>query len=383
MHICFLCNEYPPGKHGGIGSLTQSLARAMSGRGHQVTVIGIYAPELAGVSFDEKVKVIRLPHTSLRGAGFVANGARLRRALRKIHAACPIDVLEGPEASLAMVEKDFPAAKVIRMNGGHHFFAVTLGNEPRTWRGWQEARSFARADHLCAVSNFVGEKTRELLALGDRPIEILPNPVDVHWFKPASPQVEQRGLIFFAGTICEKKGVRQLVDAMPQIVARVPYANLWLIGRDSRDNEGQSYIEFLQQRIPAHLRDHIHFKGAVEHDQLPGLLAQASVCVYPSHMEALPVAWIEGMAMGKAIVASSSGPGTEVIDDDISGLLCDPRDPNAIAQRIIQLLENHELRQRLGTAARQRAEQVFSLDVLSERNEDFYRRCVEGKSHGA
>ncbi|HYE72499.1 MAG TPA: glycosyltransferase, partial [Blastocatellia bacterium] len=150
MHICFLCNEYPPGKHGGIGSLTQSLARSLVLRGHQVTVIGIYEPNQAGISNDEGVSVIRLPHTSIRGAGFIANGSRLRRALQDLHCQQPIDILEGPEASLAMIEKDFPAAKVIRMHGGHHFFSVTLGKKPRAWRGWQEARSFARADHLCA-----------------------------------------------------------------------------------------------------------------------------------------------------------------------------------------------------------------------------------------
>lgn len=383
MHICFICNEYPPGKHGGVGTLTQAIARAMVARGHQVSVVGIYAPEVAGTTSDKGVKVIRLPHTALRGTGFFTNGLRLRRALQELHRAMPIDVLEGPDAGLAMVAKSFPATKVIRMNGGHHFFAVTLGNKPRAWRAWQEARSFACADHLCAVSNYVGEKTRELLKLGDRHIEVLPNPVDVHWFKPSPTQSEEQGLILFVGTVTEKKGVRQLVEAMPQIVARVPYAKLWIIGRDSRNAQGQSYTEQLQQQIPASMHAHIFFKGAIEHDELPPLLARASVCVYPSHMEALPLAWLEGMAMGKAIAASQTGPGAEVIGDGISGLLCDPHNSASIAEKIIRLLEDDALRQRLGRAARQRAEQVFSLDVLADRNEDFYRRCVEEKQYGA
>lgn len=384
MHICFLCNEYPPGQHGGIGSFTQTLARALVKRGHEVTVAGIYAPEQARHSLDEGVKVYRLPHTSLRGAGFVANGARLRRALMEIHRASPIDVLEGPEASLSMVAKDFPAAKIIRMHGGHHFFAVTLGARPRAWRSWLEARSFARADYLCAVSNFVGETTRDLLSFGNRHVEVLPNPIDVELFKPASQLAEHRGLILFVGTVSEKKGIRQLIAAMPQIVARVPHAKLWVVGRDGRDAAtGESFTKLLRRTIPDNLCGSIEFKGAVGRGELPALIAQASVCVYPSHMEALPVAWLEGMAMGKAVAASRTGPGAEVIADGVSGLLCDPYDPASIAREIVRLLEDEELRRRLGSAARRRAEEVFSLDVLVARNEEFYRRCVSGKQHGA
>jgi glycosyltransferase involved in cell wall biosynthesis len=377
MHVCFLCNEYPPGKHGGIGSFTQTLARSLAARGHEVTVAGVYAPDQAGVSRDAGVKVVRLPHTQVRGAGFVANGARLRRALNELHRTSPIDVLEGPEASLSMVEKDFPAAKVIRMHGGHRFFAVTLGKQPRPWRSWLEARSFARADHLCAVSNFVGEKTRELLGFGERHVEVLPNPVDVELFKPAPDHAEQRGLIVFVGTVCEKKGVRQLVAAMPQVVARVPEAKLWVVGRDGRDDAtGESYTEMLRRTMPEGLRERVHFMGAVERAELPALLARASVCVYPSHMEALPVAWLEGMAMGKAVAASRIGPGAEVIADGESGLLCDPHDSSSIARLLVRLLEDEGLRRRLGRAARRRAEEVFSLDVLVKRNEDYYERCV-------
>jgi glycosyltransferase involved in cell wall biosynthesis len=384
MHICFLCNEYPPGKHGGIGSVTQTLARALVRRGHAVTVVGVYPAGQAGLSKDEGVQVVRVPHAALRGTGFLINGARLRAALWKLHRAAPVDVLEGPESSLALVPRDFPAAKLIRMHGGHHFFAVTLGRQPRAWRSWQEARSFARADQLCAVSHFVGQTTRELLRLGERPIEVLPNPVDVELFQPAPPESAQPGLILFAGTVCEKKGVRQLIEAFPQIAAQVPEARLWLVGRDGCDDTtGGSYTAMLRKLIPPALRERIVFKGPVERATLPPLLAAASVCVYPSHMEALPVAWLEGLAMGKAVVASRSGPGAEVIADGQTGLLCDPQQPASIAEALVRLLQDEPLRRRLGGAARQSAEHNFSLDVLVARNEAFYLRCAREKSPGA
>src|SRR5262245_41538365 len=142
MHICFLCNEYPPGRHGGVGSFTQTLARALVNCDHKATVIGLYACEKILDERDEGVRVVRVPHAILPGTGFLINGARLRYVLRYLHSQDAIDVLEGPELSFAIIPADFPAIKVIRMNGGHQFFAATLGSKPRRWRSWLERRSF-------------------------------------------------------------------------------------------------------------------------------------------------------------------------------------------------------------------------------------------------
>ncbi len=383
MHVCFLCNEYPPGPHGGVGSFTQTLARALARRGHQVTAIGFYPQGRAGEENDEGVRVLRLPHAELPGTGFVVNGARLRGALRQLHQQSPIDIIEGPEISLAVIPEDFPAAKLIRMNGGHQFFAATLGAQPRRWRSWLERRSFAHANHLCAVSNYVAETTRQLLHLGNRPIEILPNPVDTTRFQPQSPGLEEDGLILFVGTVCEKKGVRQLVEAMPQIVAAAPHSRLWVAGRDWHDPQtGESFIEKLRGMIPPELADKVIFKGRIEHAQLPGLMAKASVCVYPSHMEAMPLAWLEGLAMGKAIVASETGPGPEAIEDGVSGLLCNPHEPSSIAEKILRLLKDGELRRRLAQQARKRAVNLFSVESLTARNEEFYAHCVGHRRNG-
>jgi glycosyltransferase involved in cell wall biosynthesis len=229
---------------------------------------------------------------------------------------------------------------------------------------------------LCAVSRFVASKTLELLQMQERPVEILPNPVDTSMFAPPDSMREEDGLIVFAGTVCEKKGVRQLVQAMPLILQAVPQARLSIIGRDSRDPDGGSYTTKLRESLPDQLKGRVCFEGQVGHAGMPERLARATVCVYPSHMEALPLAWLEGMAMGKCVVASRTGPGPEVIEHGISGLLCDPHDPSAIAEHVIAALTQPALRQRIGAAARARIAARFSESVLVTRNEEFYRRCL-------
>jgi glycosyltransferase involved in cell wall biosynthesis len=277
---------------------------------------------------------------------------------------------------MASVERTFPATKIIRMHGGHHFFSVTLGQRPRPWRSWLERRSFSHADVLCAVSRFVGETNRDLLQLGDCHIEVIPNPIDLSQFQPQPATRETEGLILYVGAVCEKKGIRQLVEAMPRVINAVPGAKLWVVGRDSLDEDtGRSFTEQLRERIPSPIADRIVFHGGVDRRNIPDLIAQAAVCVYPSHMEALPIAWLEGLAMGKAVVASRTGPGPEVLEHGVSGLLCDPYDPDSIAECVIGLLQDTARRREMGRQARQRVLDRFSLEVLVERNETFYLQC--------
>lgn len=378
MRICFLCHEYPPGPHGGIGTFTQLLARALAQRGHAVVVAGVYPTRTLVREQDQGVVVIRIPHSRLRHLGFLHNALRLARQLRGLAAERPLDILEGQENAFALLRRTFPVCRVLRMHGGHHFFHAGLGARPRAARSWLERRSFAAADRFCAVSRHVADATRRLLDLGPVPIEILPNPVDTERFRPMPQVPVTPGLIAFVGTLCEKKGIRQLVQAMPEIRAAVPEACLVAFGRDTKDPaSGSSYRKALEAALLPEVRGRVSFPDHMDNFQLPHELARAQVLVYPSHLEAHPVAWLEGLAMGKPVVASDTGPGPEVIEDGVSGLLCNPRDPHAIAESVIRVLRNGPLADRLGAAARQRALQEFSVDRLVGRNEDFYRRCVE------
>jgi glycosyltransferase involved in cell wall biosynthesis len=84
------------------------------------------------------------------------------------------------------------------------------------------------------------------------------------------------------------------------------------------------------------------------------------------------------MAMGKAVLASSLGPGPEVITDGQDGLLVNCRHSRPIADALIRLLQDAELRQRLGQAARRRAVADYGLSLHVQRNLDFYRAVVDG-----
>jgi len=378
LHICFACSEYPPAPHGGIGSFIQTLGRELVRRGHRVSAVGMYysGPHLVEEENDCGVHVIRLPCRGWPLLRVLPNRLRQRKAFFDLHRQTPIDIIEGSEAAFARTGGGLPGLKLLRMHGGPAFFGIRDFRELRAER-W----SFRIADEICAVSQCVADGTRRILGLGDRHVEVIPNPVNVEEFFPPADGSEEEGLIVFTGTVIERKGIRQLIEAMPAIVAAVPAAHLEVYGGEAVPEPPVPMAKVLNDSLPAEIAGRVSWKGRVARGTLPGVLRRASVCVYPSHIEAMPIGWLEGLATGKAVVASKTGPGPEIIDDGVTGLLCDPADPQSIAGKVIRLLKDREERGRLGAAARKMCVERYSLPALVERNIDYYQGLLSrGKS---
>jgi glycosyltransferase involved in cell wall biosynthesis len=357
----------------------------MVARGHHVTVIGLYKQVAReSIEYDHGVDVIRLGAARLPTLNFALNTWRLFNRLRQLCSQVTIDIIEGQEAAFAFLPTSLPGKKVIRMHGGYHFYITTLGQKLRFWRAWQEKRSFTRADALCAVSRFVAEATNRILHQEDRKVEVIPNAIDTELFCPQADVHVVNGLIVFVGTLCEKKGVRQLIQALPTVLKYVPDARLLLIGRDSVVPEtGDSYIETLRKEISPDIRSKIEFRGVVEHHRLPAIYASAAICVFPSHMEAQGIVVLEAMSVGKAVVSSKLGPGIELIDHGIDGFLCDPGDTGSIAENIVKLLSDKTLRKRIGERARNKVIKLFNQVSISIQNEAYYRKVTSIYPEGA
>ncbi len=377
MHICFLTHEYPPLQHGGIGSFVQALGREMVQYGINVSVVGPGGEETEVVENDFGVKVYRLPRPSWKIGRFYQNAKNINKKLWELHSQHPIDAIETSELGMAFVDANLPAQKVIRMHGGHHFFAKTLGKKPAFWRSYQEKKSFRKADHIIAVSRFVGEETRNLLRLGNRKIDVIYNPINVKKFFRADSQKVLKGKLLFVGTVCEKKGVQQLVEAMPEIVRKHPEASLDIVGRDWVDPKTkESYTEWLKNHIPLDVKHCVNFVGAVPHDEIPVYIERAEVCVCPSLMESFGLMWVEMLAMGKPVVGSSVGPANELFIHDVTGFLANPYSPFSIAQNVNSILSNPEKAKKMGERAREDVLKRFNLDVLVIQNiEEFRRIC--------
>lgn len=374
MHIVFITHEYPlPGKpHGGIGTYIGVMAKELTALGVSVSVVGT-GDDLKSQKFkDEQVDVYKTSQfNKIPVIGNFLNRWMVAIQILKIHKWNPVTIVEAPEMGLAFMPKWAGITYLIRMNGGHHFFAEAENRNTKWWRAFQEKQSFKNADHLCAVSVYVAERTRSLLKLGRVKIDIIPNPVDTKTFFEA--QADFQEYILFVGSVCKKKGIEELIDAMKIVWREFPNCRLKVVGRDVIDERyGGSFIAYLKRKINGDHR--ITFEGAVDHKAIPDFINKAMMCVYPSYMEALPLAWLEALAMGKPFIGSRTGPGPEVVEDGVTGVLVNPRDPKEIAEAILKYLKHPKWSLKIGKNARKHIQKNFEANMLAQVNLDYFNR---------
>lgn len=380
MHICFICNEYPKAgyAHGGLGSFVKTIAPKLVQNGIRVSVVGMNYTAAYGEEQENGATIYRLPQQNIKGISWLLNNIKLNKKINEIHSRDPIDIVESPELGLAFIQKN-PAIKyVIRLHGGHHFFAEAENRGINWWKGFQEKRSFLKADAFIAVSKYVQVHTAKFLSYNNRQVSLIHYPVDTELFSPMAISPTDYKIVF-AGTVCEKKGVRQLIEAFPTVKSQFPLARLHIYGRDWFFPDGSSYIKMMQlliaDKMPEYTSD-IIFEGAVSHNDIPRIYASAAVCVFPSHMETQGLVAPEAMAMEKAVVFTNLGPGPETIVDGQTGWLCNPRDPANIAAKIGEVLVNQHRAAEVGQQARTFVQQQYGLQRIIAQNIEFYKSLL-------
>jgi len=375
MHIVFLTSEYPKTgyPHGGVGTVVQNLARGLVKNDVQVSVIGLNYVQKDEIENDKGVAVYRYQAKKLKPLTWYFNFKILNRAIKGLNQNQPIDIIESTELGLAFMNKLTGIKYLIRMNGGHHFFAESEQRQINWWKAYKEKRSFKNADHVIGVSQYVVNHTSKYIAFKDKFEGVIYNLANLERFTPSDGSNIIPGRVFFAGSLCEKKGIRQLIKAMPKVIKAVPNAHLVVAGRDTVIKSTQrSYLSYLKTEISEAIKNKITFLGPLENAHIATELAKAQVCVYPSHMEAMPLAWLEALSMGKPFVGSNLGPGPEVVKHQKTGLLCNPFDIEQLADQIITLLENPDFAAKLGQQAISDIKANFGHDVLMMKNLSLY-----------
>lgn len=377
MKICFICSEYPPGPHGGIGTLTQILARALVAAGNQVSVLGMYERnhDMPEYEEDRGVGVWRLPAPD-NHLGWVTARRLLFRCVADRARHHEIDLVEVPDwQGMAAYWPALNVPVVVRLNGSGTYFAAEMQRSPDRMTFWLERATLRRADFWCSSSRYTAERTQQLFAIARPPDAVLYNPVE---FRPAAQgDVRSRYQVVFTGTLVEKKGVRSLIRAWPQVVAACPDAELHLFGKDARCSDGRSMQTVLLEQLRGRAREQIFFHGHVGRERLFKVLRSAWVAVFPSYAEAFAIAPLEAMSAGCPTIYSRRGSGPELIESGVHGLLVDPDEPTEIARSIIRVLKNDRLAERLGWAGFHRVREEFAIDKVVTLNEQFYQRCID------
>jgi len=242
-------------------------------------------------------------------------------------------------------------------------FAAKLAGRPSVAQvsGLNTATCYRRSTLVVAVSEAI---KRHLCAQGMRPekIRVVYNGIEVDEIDPI-PLVEAKRalgyeehtpLIGVFGRLSPEKGHTTALEAMFVILKRVPGARLVITGTGRDREELESSAEALG------IRDNVDFAGFVP--SVREYQAACDVVLVPSLKEGLPTAALETMALERPVVATDVGGLPEIVVDGETGLLVGAQDPGALAEAVVQLLEDPTFAARMGANGRQRVRERFNIE---------------------
>ena len=380
MHICFITNEYPKEgfPHGGIGSFVKTISQELVKNGIKISVVGINYSSKNENIIEHGIDIYRIKGNETKGLIWLINSIKINNKIKQIHESNPISIIETAELGLSFINKVPNIKHIIRLHGGHHFFAESENRKINKWKGFQEKRSFKKADAFIAVSNYVKIHTEKYLSYNSKKIALIRNPINTNLFSPVNSKISENKIVF-VGTVCEKKGIRQLIQAFPIVKNEFPKATLDIYGRDWYFPDNSSYIKMLQETELIKLKDNsnsICFKGAIPYDQIKFHYSEAEVCVFPSHMETQGLVAPEAMAMEKFVIFTELGPGPETIKNYETGLLCNPHDHEDISEKILWVFKNKEKSKEIARKARLFVLEKYYLNKIIQKNIQFYKSLL-------
>ena len=192
--------------------------------------------------------------------------------------------------------------------------------------------------------------------------------VDLNVFKYAPEQESDILKVVFSARMVKEKGIVELIEAAE--ILRKDYENkveFWLCGRLA-DNADAISKEELENRCDGKYIQWLDFQK-----DMKGVLERSHIMAFPSYYrEGVPKSLIDACAVGRPIVTTNSIGCKDVVDDGVNGFLVPIKDSAALADKLRILIEDKDLRIRMGKASREKAEKEFSLDNVVNRHIEIY-----------
>ena len=183
----------------------------------------------------------------------------------------------------------------------------------------------------------------------------------------------QTNLITFLGRLEVRKGVIELAQAIPKVVAEVPEAVFRFVGRSLPHPGTREDLKSYLSRMLRSCARSVEFIEGVPNEEIPALLAETDLCVFPSVWESSGYVCKEAMAAARGVIGSRAGGMAEIIEQGRTGLLVPPRDPKEIAAAIVRTLKEPERRIAMGRAARAHVLKTYSADRIAPLQESLLR----------
>jgi glycosyltransferase involved in cell wall biosynthesis len=395
MKICLVSQEYPPETAwGGIATLTLGKAQYMARMGHEVHVLSRSAtkdsPDLR-TEMHDGVVVHRMQPPGhdfpfyCRGTYMLGYSWSVLRRLTRLMQEATFDVIDFPEFGgegfAYLLDRTvwnwLPV--VVNIHGPmamfvEHFGWPEKGGRFQRFACFVEEFCIHRADAVMTVSASMAELTSQAYGYPREKIEVIHSGVRADLFTPDpnGNSTAKRPTVLFVGNVTENKGIDVLFQAVLRLRSRYPDILLQIVGK-----KGEEVVEQLIDQMEREAaRDNVQILGYIDMKELPRLYRSAHVFCAPAEFEALGIVYLEAMASGCPVVASTSGGASECVIDGETGILVPRRDVPATVAALDRLLADAPLRRRMGQAGRRRVESYFTMQKLAERILVVYEKAI-------
>ncbi len=399
MNICLVSQEYPPETaRGGIGTQTWNKARSLARLGHFVHVLSCGAgegPDLRtetengitvhrmrppGQECGEEFPVYNAPTYSL---GYAWSVLRHLNKLMRITAFDVIDFAEYGAEGFAYQLDRVPwnwVPVVVQLHGPLAMLAKHIGwpeEDSDLYRVgvFMEGRSIQLADGLMACSANVADFTAGFYGLPRESIDVVHCGVDAEAFRPSDEDTpaSAQPTVLFVGNIAANKGVETVFEAVLRLRSKYPGIRLQLLGKSDDGLEE----ELRTKACAAGGGPNVEFHGFVDRLRLADFYRHADVLCLPSQHESLGIVYLEAMACGRPVVATTAGGAPEAVIDGETGILVPPLDAGAVMTALDLIFADASLRRRMGEAGRRRVENYFAMDKYILRVLAAYRKAID------
>lgn len=405
LKILMLTSSYPKYPGDVTAPFIEAIAQYSQARGHQVTVVLPYHPDLRRGAVERGVRFFPFRYALRPGWNIWGYAASLQgdvKVRKLIYLLLPFvlassfwkmwrltgreryDLIQAhwvipnsPVAVLVGLLRRIPV--VISLHGSDVYMAERI--KPV---GWVARWAFRRAAAVTASSPDLLERAQRLAAPKSAGRSaVIPYGVDPATFKtPERPRAEIRqGLGFgpdqpvllMVGRLVYKKGFEYALRALPGVLETFPESVLVIAGA------GDLLQPLQELAAELNIQNKVRFEGAVAHDRLPDYLAACDLFLLPSivddqgNVDGLPNTLLEAMSMGKAAIASAVAGVPLAMTDGENGRLVPQRDPAALTRAIRELLADPALRERYGQAARRKIEDELNWTAVVGRYSQIFQ----------
>jgi len=359
---------------GGSGILATELGIALAQRGHQVHFV-TYEPLFRLHNYQSNVVSHHVEQTSYPVFQAQPYTLSLACKISEVAEECGVELWHAhyavPYAVCALLARDMlPPERRFKLVTTLHGTDITLvGSDPSFFRITRHAMQQCQA--VTAVSNWLRDETMRTFEL-DRPVETIYNFLNEDRMGKRIDErrclaADDEKIVMHISNMRPVKRVTDVIRVFKRILEQVP-ARLVMVG------DGPERISAVGVARQLGIADRIQYVGTYE--SIESILAAADLVIQPSEHESFGLVPLEAMACQVPVVTTNSGGVCEVVEEGVTGYLCEVGDIEAMARHAIDLLTHPDKAAEMGRRGRERALRLFPREAIVDQYEALYQRLL-------